>query len=197
MYKETEELIKVGKDLHQRGWLPATGGNLSAKVEDNLICISASGTHKGHLNSEDFVFVDMDGNVIKGNKKPSAETLLHILAYKRFNIKSVLHIHSVNSTLISRFFSVSVYLEGYELLKAFDNIDTHESIVEIPIFDNNQDMIALYERIEKELKDDAPGFLLRSHGLYVWGRSILDVYVKLEAFDFLFECELKAMSLRR
>ena len=44
---EDAELIEIGRELHSRGWLPASGGNLSARLEDGLILITASGSHKG------------------------------------------------------------------------------------------------------------------------------------------------------
>ena len=34
MEREISELIEIGRELHSRGWLPASGGNLSARLED-------------------------------------------------------------------------------------------------------------------------------------------------------------------
>ncbi len=195
MQDEISQLIEVGRELHLRGWLPASGGNLSARLGNGTVVITASGSHKGHLTAEDFVLLDPDGNVVKGSKKPSAETELHLLVYRLFpEVKSVLHVHSVNATLISRLSNSDVRLENYELLKAFDGIKTHETFVEVPVFENSQDMKSLSKEVEAKLKDGIYyGFLLRSHGLYTWGRSIREAYIRLEAFDFLFECELKLM----
>ncbi len=186
------ELIEIGQELHQRGWLPATAGNISARVEDK-IAISASGTHKGYLKKDDFVILDLDGNKIEGMGKPSAETLLHLEVYKHYPwVKSVLHVHSVNSTIISKVFN-KIELKDYELLKAFDNINTHEAKMNVPILENSQDMKTLSDILEGYLKsyENLQGFLLKAHGLYTWGKSIKEAFYKVEAFDFLFECELK------
>ncbi|MFN3599668.1 MAG: methylthioribulose 1-phosphate dehydratase [Aquificaceae bacterium] len=193
MDKEISELIEVGRSLHARGWLPASGGNLSAQLEENLILITASGSHKGHLTREDFVLVDLKGNLVKGSKKPSAETLLHLLVYRLFpEVRSVLHVHSLSSTLISRLSEEDIELKGYELLKAFEGINTHQTTLRVPVFENSQDMQNLSKEIEERLKKEkVHGFLLRSHGLYTWGNSIREAYIRLEAFEFLFECELR------
>ncbi len=196
MYGEISELINIGRELHLRGWLPATGGNLSARLKEELICITASGSHKGHLTMEDFVFVDLRGNVLEGRGKPSAETELHLLVYRLFpEVRSVLHVHSLNSTLISRLSGDKVVLEGYELLKAFNGIRTHQTTLEVPVLENSQDMRELSKKVEEALREGPGtyGFLLRSHGLYTWGGSIREAYIRLEAFDFLFECELKLL----
>ncbi len=197
MKNYTSDLIEIGRLLHSRGWLPASGGNLSARLEDDRVLITASGSHKGHLTREDFVVVNLKGEVLEGSRKPSAETELHLLVYRVFpQVNSVLHVHSMNSTLISRLTQEDIRLEGYELLKAFDGIKTHETIISVPVFENCQDMEELSKKIEKRLKEEKVyGFLLRSHGLYTWGKSIREAYIRLEAFEFLFECELRLMRL--
>ncbi|MEJ7553713.1 MAG: methylthioribulose 1-phosphate dehydratase [Aquificaceae bacterium] len=197
MHAEVSELIEIGRLLHSRGWLPASGGNLSVRLEDERVLITASGSHKGHLTREDFVVVNLRGEILEGSKKPSAETELHLLVYRLFpQVKSVLHVHSMNSTLISRLTREDIRLEGYELLKAFEGIKTHETSISVPVFENSQDMEELSKRIEKKLREEKVyGFLLRSHGLYTWGKSIREAYIRLEAFEFLFECELRLMRL--
>ncbi len=196
MHVEISELIEVGRVFHSRGWLPASGGNLSARIGQDKVLITASGTHKGHLTREDFVVVNLEGEPLEGSKKPSAETLLHLVVYRSLpEVNCVLHVHSVNSTLISRLAKSDIKLEGYELLKAFDGIKTHEASLYVPVLENSQDMKGISKVLEGRLKAERTyGFLLRSHGLYTWGRNIREAYIRLEAFEFLFECELKLLS---
>ena len=47
-----------------------------------------------------------------------------------------------------------------------------------------------------DLDDRAPGYLIRGHGLYTWGRDVAEALRHLEAFDFLFTCELEHRRLR-
>ncbi len=190
--REKNLLIEIGKELHKRNWVPATGGNLSVRLSENSILITKSGVHKGYMTSEDFLVVDFDGNVMEGKDKPSAETLLHIMLYKAYPwAKCVLHVHSLNSTVISRVFEKEVVLENYELLKAFEGINTHQAFLRIPIFDNSQNMYELYNLIYPHLTEDLRALILRSHGIYTWASSIERAYINLEAIDFLLECELK------
>ena len=53
-------------------------------------------TSKGFMKEEDIIMIDLDGNVIKGSKKPSSEYLLHTTVYKmRDDVNAVVHAHPV------------------------------------------------------------------------------------------------------
>jgi methylthioribulose-1-phosphate dehydratase len=191
------QLIAAGHELHSLGWVPATSGNFSARIDAHTCLVTASGKHKGKLTSSDFLVVDFDGKPITDGK-PSAETLLHTYLYKRFeDIGAVLHCHSPNATVLSRQLAIQqqVTLREYELLKAFKGIDTHKASLEIPIFDNTQDIDALAIEADAYLvkHPNCPGYLIRGHGIYAWGKNIEDCMNKLEALDFLLYCELEQL----
>lgn len=197
-----EKLINAGSYAHQQGWVPATSGNFSALTDDNKVCITVSGTHKGRLSHEGFMQLDLSGSsqdpVDHKTRKPSAESLLHLQLYKRFeNVKAVLHVHSPNATIISNMYDGWITLNGYELLKAFSGIDSHESKLVVPVFANNQDMQILARQVNDYLVDNSPvyGYLIKGHGLYVWGESVDETVNYLEAFDFLFACELRMKGM--
>jgi methylthioribulose-1-phosphate dehydratase len=190
-----QQLIDAGRFIDQKGWVPATSGNFSVRLPDNSIAITVSGRHKGQLQLDDIMRVDINGDSLDG-KKPSAETLLHTSLYQRFpDIHSVLHPHPLNTTLISRLFNGEVILENYELLKAFAGITTHESRISVPIFANDQNIQRLARVVDNylnTLSDDKScyGYIIESHGLYTWGANIAEALRYLEAFDFLFACQL-------
>ena len=196
--RSIEDILSAGRFLDSKGWVPATSGNISVRVDSNRIAITASGKHKGRLKPEDILLVDLEGKPLE-DKKPSAETLLHLTVYRAFpEVRAVVHTHSPNATLISRIAKGSVQLEDYELLKAFPEIETHETRITVPVFENDQNMNRLSEKVEKYLRDhgDVFGFLIASHGLYTWGRDMESALIHAEAYEFLFECELKLMAIR-
>lgn len=187
------ELAEAGLFLHSRGWVPATSGNFSARLTADFAAITASGRHKGMLSEQDIMVVDMDGHPHQDARRPSAETLLHTMLYRRFPaVGAVLHTHSVNATLLSRNSGNELLLEGYELLKAFNGITTHDTCIAVPVFGNDQDIPRLVAQVGQYLDAhaDVYGYLIRSHGLYTWGRDVAEALRHLEAFEFLFQCEL-------
>lgn len=193
------ELIAAGQFFHQRGWVPATSSNFSARLSDEVILITSSGQHKGKLNAQGFLQVDLNGNSLEVGKRPSAETGLHTLMYRRdATVGCVLHTHSVNATVLSMRLP-AVVLEGYEVQKAFAGIDTHESRLIIPVFSNSQDISTLAQEVNRYL-DQHPqtvAYLIRGHGIYTWGKTVAEAERHIEALEFLFECVYRQLLLDR
>ncbi|MDB6049437.1 MAG: class aldolase/adducin domain protein [Pseudomonas sp.] len=194
-----QQIIEAGRFLYSRGWSPATSSNYSTRLSATTALLTASGKHKGQLGPEDVLVTDMAGNSLEPGKKPSAETLLHTQLYlSRPDVGAVLHTHSVNATVLSRLTPGDHLLfENYELQKAFAGVVSHESAVTVPIFDNDQDIARLAQKVQPWLdaNPQCPGYLIRGHGLYTWGAQMSDALRQIEAFEFLFECELKTRSL--
>ena len=188
-----QALIAAGQQLYTQGMVPATSGNFSARLTNNHLAITVSGRHKGKLTEQDIMQVDTNG-VSLDARRPSAETLLHVYIYRCFpDAQVVLHPHSVNATVLSRLCEDGLVLQDYEILKAFPGISTHECTVTVPVFDNDQDITRLAEKVDARLASlqDVPGYLIRGHGFYTWGNSMEDALRHVEAFEFLFECELR------
>ena len=191
-FSAAQQLIAAGHFIDSRGWVPATSGNFSIRLPNGTIAITVSGRHKGRLAIDDIMLIDATAQSLDG-KKPSAETLLHTSLYKHYSdIQSILHPHSLNATLISKIFKTEIVLKDYELLKAFNGIDTHETQIVIPIFGNDQNIARLAGVVEDYLvtHNDCYAYIIAGHGLYTWGRSVDETLRYLEALDFLFECEL-------
>lgn len=191
-------MIEAGRLFHQRGWVPATGGNFSARMGDARMLITASGCHKGELGEADFLLADLDGRPIESQRKASYETLLHCQLY-RFGagIGAVLHTHSIANTVLSRRYE-GVRLAGYELLKLLPGVTTHDAEVEIPVFANDQDIARLAETIDRYMRAEpaVPAYLIAGHGLYAWGDTVAQARWRVEALEFMFECELRARLLK-
>ena len=192
------ELVAIGHHLYTQGMVPATSGNFSARVAPDAIAITVSGRHKGHLTAADVMEIDMAGQSRDG-RRPSAETALHLQLYRRFPGASVvLHHHSLPATLLSQLAKDRVVLENYELLKAFAGIDTHATSLEVPVFANDQDIPRLAEKVDSYMNTHppVPGYLISGHGLYTWGDSVETALKYVEAFEFLFRCELMKRGVR-
>lgn len=87
------QIVDIGIRLYALGFVPATDGNISARLSDNTILITPSGMPKGDINPADISKITMEGRLITG-KRPSSEYLLHICIYKeRPDIMAVVHAH--------------------------------------------------------------------------------------------------------
>jgi len=188
------QLVEAGRRMDSRNWVPGSAGNLSARINAESIAITRSGVHKGRLTEADIIAVDYAGAALAEGQKPSAETLLHCQLYRLFPpVGAVLHGHSVAATVLSM--RGPITFSNYELVKAF-GFATHELDVVLPVYDNDQDMARLAAYIEPLLERDPPiGYVIAGHGVYAWGSSVEHAYWRLEALEFLLQCELERRQL--
>jgi methylthioribulose-1-phosphate dehydratase len=186
------QLAEIGRQCYARGWALGTSGNFSAVVSrDPLrLAITVSGVDKGHLSVGEVVEIDERGKVVAGSGRPSAEAILHLTIARARGAGAVLHTHSIWSTILSDDATEGgLAIEGYEMLKGLDGVQTHEHREWLPVLDNTQDWAAAVPRVEAILSEqaDAHGFLIRRHGLYTWGRDLAEAKRQVEILEFLFE----------
>lgn len=197
----TEAIRAAGRRMDLRGWVPATAGNISLRLPDGRIAITRSGFHKGFIPADGVMAVDLHGRPELGHLRPSAETELHCGVYRRFpEAGAALHGHSVAATVLSRLAGPHLTLSGYELLKAFPGLPTHEAAIRLPVLENDQDIPRLQARVTQVWDADPghpPGYLIRGHGVYVWGEDMPRALLRLEALEFMLACELEARRLQR
>lgn len=204
MYSSLDQAIQaitaVGQRLDGRGLAAATSGNYSARLADGRIAITVSGRHKGRLSAKDVMVVDERGSPLE-DQRPSAETALHTLLYGLYpHVNGVLHVHSVASTTLSRHLDTAgeVLLQGYEMLKAFPGISTHEAALRVPVFENSQDIPMLAESVARRLREQpaVSAYLIRGHGAYGWGEDLEEAERVMEALEHLLLCEIETLRLR-
>jgi methylthioribulose-1-phosphate dehydratase len=188
------QLIDAGRDFYARGWVLGTSGNFSAVVAQAplRLLITRSAAHKGHLDAKSFLEVDERGRGRgRPDARPSAETLLHLEVVRARGAGSVLHTHSIWSTVLSDAHEqdAGVAIEGFEMLKGLHGVTSHEHREWIPILPNDQDMPRLAARVRAVLDAHpaAHAFLLARHGLYTWGATVDDARRHVEILEFLFE----------
>lgn len=186
-----EELIKVCRWMNTSGLSPATSGNYSIRGDKEDTCfVSASGVDKGNLRVADFLEFSLREPDYNTEIKPSDEAPIHVkLLQMHADAECVLHAHSVTNTIIGLIYADAEYIEfsGFEMQKAFTGIKTHEEPIRVPIIDNTQDIMGLAETFDGF---ELPCFILRGHGVYVWGNSVWQAKRHLEGLEFLIECKL-------
>ena len=195
------QIVAAGRELGALGWTPATSGNFSMRLDAAHAAVTISGRDKERLDVDDVMVVDFDGHAIGTTARPSAETALHLQIYRRFvESGAVLHTHSRTQTVASRLFADCgvIRFEGWELQKAIAGSTTHESVLEMPVFANTQDMSVLVRAVDAWLDAGKPlhGYLIDGHGIYTWGHDMPEARRHLEAFEFLLACELDLLRLR-
>lgn len=180
-------MIEVGRRVHARGWISSTDGNFSVKLDANRILTTPTGVHKGYLNVDDFIIVDMEGKKISGSRNPSTELAMHLTCYRqRPDIGAVVHAHPT----ICVAFSVSGIALAQCLLP--EVVFTLGGIPTANYAPPSTDEVP--RSIEGPIKDyDA--VILERHGSVTVGKDIFGAFNTLERMEHVAEITFHSRML--
>jgi L-ribulose-5-phosphate 4-epimerase len=94
--KLRQAVLQANLALVEEGLVKLTWGNASG-IDRNrgLMVIKPSGVPYADMKPDDMVVMDLDGKLIDGKLRPSADTPTHLLLYKAFpEINGIVHTHS-------------------------------------------------------------------------------------------------------
>lgn len=170
--KFKEEIIKIGKRLYDTGLTVAKSGNLSCRIDQENILITATGTFLGNLSDDDIVKVNIANNNSTDSKKPSSELPLHTLVYKNFDAKVVLHAHP---PLINGYFAVE------KSLKAL-TFETKFYLGEVPVIKQDTPTVTDIKPVIEALKSNNL-VVLKNHGVISIGNNFESALGLIEALE--------------
>jgi L-ribulose-5-phosphate 4-epimerase len=95
-----EQVWKLHLELPRNGLVAWTGGNVSARdPTSGLVVIKPSGVLYDELRPEDHVVLNLEGDIVEGDLKPSSDTASHLYIYRnRPDVNGVVHTHSAYAT---------------------------------------------------------------------------------------------------
>jgi L-fuculose-phosphate aldolase len=169
------DIIEVGRRIYNSGFVAANDGNISIRVNDNLVLTTPTGVSKGFLTQDMIVTVDMDGKVISGNWRPSSELKMHLAVYRaREDIKSVVHAHPPYATAFA--------VAGFALEKPI----MPEVVINLGWVPLTQYGTPSTEEIPEAILPYLPchdAFLLQNHGALTVGTDVYNALFKMETLE--------------
>jgi L-fuculose-phosphate aldolase len=186
--KERELIVEYGKKMLESGLTKGTGGNISVFIrEEKMIAITPSGVYYFKTRPEDVVIMDLHGNIIDGDKKPSSEYSMHKIFYeKREDIDSVVHLHSTYAATIS---CLGEDLPAVHYLVAVSG-GRNVRCAKYATFGTKELAINAYEAMK-----DRYVVLLSNHGLLSGAKDLPNAYNKAEEIEFCSEIYCRAKSI--
>lgn len=176
--KLKQEVLQANLDLVKQGLVVLTWGNVSGIDRDkNLIAIKPSGVNYESLSADDIVIVDLNGNVVEGDKRSSSDTPTHIELYKSFkDIGGITHTHSKYATMFAQACKEipclgtthADHFYGSIPLTRFLTKDEVEEAYEL----NTGKIIV--ERFKKLNPSSTPGVLVAGHAPFAFGKDASD-----------------------
>lgn len=184
-----QEVYDANLELVNQGLVIYTWGNVSAiDPETKLVVIKPSGVKYDKMTIEDMVVVDLDGNIIEGEKKPSSDTPTHLELYRRFpEIMSVVHTHSEWATCWAQ---AGTPIPCYGTTHAdyfYGEVICTRELTDEEIAEDYElntgrvigDTLTALQRQPLEL----PGILVSNHGPFSWGKTPDDAVHNAKVLD--------------
>lgn len=156
-----DEIIDIGKKLYDLRLVAARAGNLSARIDENTILITAPGASLGNLNHDDIVTVDLASAADIENKRLSSEFPLHNSIYKNYPVKTVIHCHP---PLINGYFSVSSDLKVL-------TFETKLYLGNVPVVEQDTPTVTKPELVIEALKTNNL-VVIKRHGVVSVGKVL-------------------------
>jgi L-fuculose-phosphate aldolase len=170
-----QDLVRFGKMLHAQGFVAATDGNLSVRLDQGRILVTPTGFSKGMMSPEDMVIVDLHGKKLSGFYNPSSEITMHLTIYRmRPDVGAIVHAHPCTAT---GFASAGIALDeplcsevvitlGAVPLAPYATTGTME------LSDSLRPYIPFHDAI-----------LMANHGVVAYGDDLCRAYMRMEAVE--------------
>jgi len=183
------EMSAFGKMIYERGYVAATDGNLSVRLDENRILSTPTAMSKGMMRPSDMVIVDMEGRLIKGKRNVSSEIAMHLLIYKmRPDIHGIVHAHPQTATgfaAAGMALNVPLVCEvviglGSIPLAKYGTPGTRE------LTDALEPLVSQYDAI-----------LMSNHGVVAYADTLHNAYMKMETVEHFAQIALVTHMLGR
>lgn len=172
-----ERVLAANLELPQKGLVLYTWGNVSEiDRQKGLVCIKPSGVPYEGMKAEDMVIVDLEGNVVEGNLKPSSDTATHLSLYKAFpEIGGIVHTHSTYATIFAQAGKDIPALGTTHADYFFGAVPCTRSLSKEEIEGDYEaetgKVIAEEFRKRHENPLDIPAVLVKNHGPFTFGKD--------------------------
>jgi len=182
-------LLECGRICYARQLMTSNDGNLSVRLNEDRILITAAGVPKGRMDPQDLLVLDLDGRILDAdaNRKSSSETPMHLEAYRqRPDVRAVIHAHPV--------FATTLTVAGFDFPSDILP-EVTLTLGEVPVTayatpSSEEDALAVRGLIQSH---DA--IILRQHGSLTLGANLEQALIHLERIEHVAEVFWRAHLL--
>ncbi|MBQ0927590.1 class II aldolase/adducin family protein [Saccharopolyspora endophytica] len=178
------EVIDIARRMTSDRLVVGTSGNVSVRSGD-LVAVTPSGVEYDELRPVDIPLVDLSGEVVEGELKPTSELPMHLTAYVEHDAGAVVHTHSLHATALS-LLRDEVPAVHYQLADYGGAV----RVADYATFGTDALAVSMSEALR-----DRNGCILRNHGTVTIGNSLTKAYNRARQLEWLCELWLTAAKL--
>ena len=170
-----QQVFDANMALQRHGLVVFTWGNVSGiDRAGGVIAIKPSGVRYERLTPENIVLVDLQGNMVEGDLRPSSDTPTHLELYRSFpGIGGVCHTHSTYATM---------WAQAQREIPCFGTTHADHFYGPVPVTDalTREEVDGPYEQntgrviVRRFTRVDPlqmPAVLVANHGPFTWGKD--------------------------
>ncbi len=201
--KLRREVYEANMLLPKLGLVNFTWGNVSGiDREKNLFVIKPSGVEYEKLSPENMVVVNLSGQVVEGDLKPSSDTLTHMVLYNEFaNIGGIVHVHSPWATAFAQ---AGVDIEPLGTTHAdvfYGAVPVSATLTKQEIetaYEENTGKVIVRTFRERQIDPDAvPAVLAGKHGPFAWAATPIKAVEVAKTLEVVAEMNYHTLQLTR
>jgi len=189
MIEPRKEILRVCRKLDALGFVPATDGNVSARLDGKSILITPSMLPKGEIRESQLLVTDMEGRVLQGRGRPSSEIRMHLYAYKmRPDVKAIVHAHPP--------FATAFAAAGLDLIAPLLP-EVVLTVGPVPLARYATPSTEAVPRSIAPLIKKHQALLLANHGVLALGNNLNEALQRLERVEHLAKVSFLARAIKR
>jgi len=170
-----KDVAKWMRRLYKKGLTTSLGGNISVRINENLIAITSSETDKGKIKAREIAIVDMHGECIDEGLRVSMETEMHLALYRdNADVHAIVHAHPVLSsafTAMSKTINTRLLAEAYSIVG-----EPVKASYALPGSGQLAQNVSEAARRGKVI-------LMENHGVLATGESLLKAFDRIEVLE--------------
>ena len=168
-------IVQFGRMLHANGFVAATDGNLSVRLDANRLLVTPTCISKGRMRASDMVIVNMEGKRLAGKRRVSSEIGMHLLIYRlRPDVQGIVHAHPPTATGFAA--------SGYDLNRPLV-CEVVVGLGSIPLARYGTPGTPELTDALEPLIPHHDAILMANHGVVTFGSSLESAYMKMETVE--------------
>jgi L-fuculose-phosphate aldolase len=181
------EIVQFGCRMHEQGFVAATDGNLSVRLDQRHLLITPTSMSKRMMRPSDIVVVDMEGNLVSGKRKVSSEVGMHLLIYRlRPDVHGIVHAHPPTATAFAA--------SGFDLNRPLV-CEVVVGLGSVPLARYGTPGTPELGEALEPLIPDHDAILMANHGVVTYGVSLESAFMKMETVEHFAKIALVAHLL--
>lgn len=172
---QRKEVAYFMRRLYKQRLTTTSGGNISFRINKEIIAITSASTDKGRMNWKDVVLMKLTGKNLTDHLKPSLESEMHLDIYRKsLNIKAIVHAHpTMASTFSASGRKIETNLTAEARVILGEPATAPYALMGSKELANIVSDIACHSRV----------ILMENHGVLSVGATLLQAFDRLEVLE--------------